>query len=505
MARSILAIATCLLACLAVTSVQPAAAQLNDLVRRVPDRPNTVIVLDVEKVFTSPMAEKEQWGKKLLNAFESGMILVPPTASRFVLASQLDLDAMQPIWEVALLNVSEEMSIPEFAQRRGGAVDVVSGESAAALPDDTYVIKFGPTVVGAMKPANRQSVARWIESSRDANRRPLTPYLEEAVGYVQDIGTPIIIALDLEHALAPARIRARLGEMECLAGKSVDLDKLSQALASVRGVTLGITLVEKRYGGLKIDFAEDVSMTADFAKPLLLEVLANQGAMIDEFNDWTVNVTGKQISLKGVLEPSGMRRILSLLEPPHSPDYTPAKASSGTQPEELTVALASQEYFKTIETMLEDLQGKRKSTEFVTWGQVGMWFERYAKKIDNLPILNVDDQLLDYGAFVSDSLRQSETAMKGIGAKSGMRKSQLGNYYTTQSYGVAGVNRWGNVSGAYRWSTQEDLAAKGQAEAQVRTQERISGNANAHFIMQGIDQATSAVRRTMTKKYKMEF
>jgi hypothetical protein len=200
-----------------------------------------------------------------------------------------------------------------------------------------------------------------------------------------------------------------------------------------------------------------------------------------------------------------MRRILSLLEPPHSPDYTPPKPSSGTQPEELTVALASQEYFKTVETMLEDLQGKRKSTEFVTWGQVGMWFERYAKKIDNLPILNVDNELLDYGAFVSDSLRQSETAMKGIGAKSGMRKSQLGNYYTTQSYGVAGVNRWGNVAGAYRWSTQEDLAAKGQAEAQVRTQERISGNANAHFIMQGIDQATSAVRRTMTQKYKMEF
>ena len=368
MARSMPAIATCLFACLALVQARPTAAQLNDLVRRVPDRPNTVIVLDVEKVYSSPMSEKEQWRGKMLKAFESGMLMVPPTAARFVLASQLDLDAMQPIWEVALLNVSEEMSIPQFAQLRGGAVDVVSGESAAALPDDTYVIKFGPTVVGAMKPANRQSVGRWIESTRDANRRPLTPYLEEAVGYVQDIGTPIIIALDLENALAPARIRARLGEMKCLEGKSVDLDKLSQALASVRGVTLGITLVEKRYGGLKIDFAEDVSMTADFAKPLLLEVLAYRGAMIDEFQDWTVNVTSKQISLKGVLEPSGMRRILSLLEPPHSPDYTPAKPSSGTQPEELTVALASQEYFKTIETMLEDLQGKRKSTEFVTWG-----------------------------------------------------------------------------------------------------------------------------------------
>ncbi len=50
-----------------------------------------------------------------------------------------------------------------------------------------------------------------------------------------------------------------------------------------------------------------------------------------------------------------------------------------------------------------------------------------------------------------------------------------------------------------------NLAYRGQAEAQIRTQERISGNANAHFIMQGIEEATSAVRRTMTQKYKMEF
>ena len=496
---------------LACSPARPAAAQLGDLVRRVPDRPNTLVLIDVAKAYSSPMAEKEQWQEKMLSAFQSGMIMIPPAASQFVLASQLDLELMQPIWEVALAKVNQDVSIPQFAQQRGGSVDVVAGESAVALPDDTYAIKFGPTLVGAMKPANRQSVGRWIEASRDAKRRPLTPYLEEAVGYVQDVGTPIIIALDLENALAPAGIRASLEGMKCLEGKSVDLDKLSQALASVRGVTLGITLVERRYGGLKIDFSQDVSMTADFAKPLLLEALASQGAMIDEFNDWTVNVTSNQISLKGVLEPSGLRRILSLLEPPHSPDYVPPRPSSGTNPDELTAALASQEYFKTVTTLLDDLKGKRKSDEFVTWGQVGLWFERYAKKIDNLPILNVDNELLDYGVFVADSLRQSETAMKGIGAKSGYRKTQLSNSYATPyyggygyGYGYAPVTRAGAAAAGVN-AAHANLAYRGQAEAQIRTQERIQGNTNAHFIMQGIDQATSAVRRTMTQKYKMEF
>jgi len=505
-------IAYCLFALLTVTVPRPAVAQLADLVRRVPDRPNSLVVLDVNKIFSSPLADQENWRDTHLKAFEAGMIMVPPGASRFVLASQLDLQVMQPIWEAALLNADDEVSIPTVAQRRGGTVDVVAGESTAVLPDDTYVIKFGPTVVGAMKPANRQSVARWIESSRDADRRPLPPYLEEAVGYVQNVGTPIIIALDLENALGPAMIRARLEEMACLEGKTVDLDKLSQALASVRGVTLGITLVQRRYGSIKIDFSQDVSSAAEFAKPLLLEILGSQGAMIDEFNDWTVKVSSTQMTLSGALEASGLRRILSLLEPPHSPDYKPPQPSAGTQPDELSAALASQEYFKTVTTLLDDLKGKRKSSEFVTWGQVGLWFERYATKIDNLPILNVDNELLDYGAFVSDSLRQSETAMKGIGARSGYRQTQLSNtggagYYTGPYYSGAyyGPAARAGAAGAYTAAAHANLAYRGQAEAQIRTQEKIQGNANAHFIMQGIDQATSAVRRTMTQKYKMEF
>jgi hypothetical protein len=179
------------------------------------------------------------------------------------------------------------------------------------------------------------------------------------------------------------------------------------------------------------------------------------------------------------------------------------------------VAYASLEYFKTITTMLDDLRGKRKSTEFVTWGQVGLWFERYARKIDNLPILNVDNELLDFGVFVADSLRQSETAMKGIGAKSGYRKTQLpnvgggayyGGYYGYgYGYGYGRPVARASAVGAAVDTAHANLALRGQAEAQIRTQERITGNANAHFIMQGIEQATSAIRRSMTQKYKIEF
>jgi hypothetical protein len=102
-------------------------------------------------------------------------------------------------------------------------------------------------------------------------------------------------------------------------------------------------------------------------------------------------------------------------------------------------------------------------------------------------------------------MREAENAMKGIGRNTEYRRTQLPNYSSTQSWGsVAGVTRWG-VAGTYGYRTVEDPSARGQAESQVRTQERIKGNLSASRTMQGVEEATAAVRRSMTEKYQMEF
>jgi hypothetical protein len=149
-----------------------------------------------------------------------------------------------------------------------------------------------------------------------------------------------------------------------------------------------------------------------------------------------------------------------------------------------------------------------------------MWFEKYARKVDRMPLLNVDPQLLDYGKFVADSLRQAENAMKGIGARSGYRKTQVpnfssgyGEYAVGGSYGgYYGGGRWG-ASGTYGPATRAqagnamhaDMSLKFQAEAQIRTQEKIQGNMQTNMIVQGVEAATADIRRTMTEKYQMEF
>ena len=63
-----------------------------------------------------------------------------------------------------------------------------------------------PQTVGVMFPANRQQVVRWVREAKTATSAPLTPYLAEAVGYADKVGTDIVLALDLTDMLPEAYV-----------------------------------------------------------------------------------------------------------------------------------------------------------------------------------------------------------------------------------------------------------------------------------------------------------
>jgi hypothetical protein len=145
----------------------------------------------------------------------------------------------------------------------------------------------------------------------DSARAPLSPYLAEGVAFADKLGTPVIVAVDMKHIFPVTFIRSRLELLQSLKGQNVDLDQLAAAVASVRGMMLGITATDQVYGKIKVDFDQDVPLTAELAKPLLLEALANHGAMIEEFTQWQCAVNGKEITLGGYLQKSGRQRVFS--------------------------------------------------------------------------------------------------------------------------------------------------------------------------------------------------
>ena len=181
------------------------------------------------------------------------------------------------------------------------------------------------------------------------------------------------------------------------------------------------------YGKLKVDFRTDASILGGFAQLLLLDVLGNQGVMIDDFRDWKAQVKGSQISIEGNLTQAGLRQVLSVFEPPTAivsdEESTDKKSADPKRDPANQAAYASQQYFQSVSRLLDDVRNKK---DVKTIAQYGTWFSKYVLKIDRLPLVNVDSELLDYGAFVSEKMRDASMSVKGIAMNTARARGQSG-------------------------------------------------------------------------------
>ena len=74
-----------------------------------------------------------------------------------------------------------------------------------------------------------------------------------------------------------------------------------QLLSNMQGIRIGVRIGEQPSSKIAVDLHADASSVASFAKPLLLQVLSDKGALINDFQSWTVQAKGSEISLAGTL------------------------------------------------------------------------------------------------------------------------------------------------------------------------------------------------------------
>ena len=290
------------------------------------------------------------------------------------------------------------------------------------------------------------------------------------------------------------------------------MDAASQVLSSLRGVMLGVTFGEKPYGSIKVDFGQDVAPLKDAGPQLLLEALARHGAMVDDFAQWKPQAAGKRITLSGNLSATGMRQIFSLIETPASKSVAVAEEDEPAESanNQNTTVVATQKYFKAVDQYIADLRNKEPQRI----AQYGVWFDKYARKIDDLPMLDVDSDMLDYGAYVAQQFRNAGSAIQGIGIRKRVR--QVGAVNSTGTPGYYGNNYDGgyyyggnyyNGSNGYARGNyvQSGLRQQQQVRTQVNTQEKAVGVSAARAIMKEVQNASRQVRREMTEKYHAEF
>ena len=456
-----------------------ASAQLPQLVTRVPPTANAMVIVNAQAVRSGPLAAGGNRG--------ADVIALPASVQWYLLAAEMDFEYMQPLWEMAVAYLPEGLAMKDVAARSGSRLDRLAGSQAVERPNDSYVVSFGPRVVGAMSPANRQNVIRWVRESKVRKTAQCSPFLAEAVDAASDGANQLVIAFDLAGLLAPAEVSFALASSQALADAAVDVEQAARIVAGVVGVRLEIELKDPPQARLRLEFEEDPSPLAEVAKPLLIEILTKRGARIDSLPRWKVRSEQQTIVLEGQLLPGGLRRVHSLLSGPVGPWTMPANDYPSA---ENAMAEASRDYFQSVTGYLNDLFVGNVRPQ--SMHQISVWVERYARKIEDLDATHVDLDVKSFAADVVMSLREIGSVVERSQMRSDLREATMFN---------SGRSRYGRY-GAYDWFEKSRVT---RDRALIRTDETLRGLRGSEVIVEEIRTLSAETRKTMTDRYGLDF
>lgn len=487
-ARNCLVIA---IACHATLGLR-AAETFDSLAARIPASANVLVLIDVEQTMSTPLARSQGWAQKLETAYVERPVYLPPEARKLVLGASLRAgEDFANVWEAAVMELVEPVGVRSIARSESGYVDEVNGVQAAITPLNAGFLELGDNLLGVVHPAERQFMSRWVAATRAGSSSALSPYLQSAVKLVSE-RAQVLLAIDLTDVISPHDLESRLTEATWLEASHVDRQKIVPVLLKLRGAALRLAIGERCQGRLQIDFDADVAPLKPIAQQLVFQALSNLGISTAELAEWKVSCADQTIRMEGDLSTDAQRRVFSVIELPSvelAPgDVSPGETSPGeltasrtTEPSDSEVAQRSLAYFKSTQVLLADLRRGLKDTKATS-----AWMERYAKRIDELPVLHVDELLLDYGDKLAETLRVMSLSKRQAGIRYGVRATEGSSYYDGYDYGP---NAYSQAAGRSQ-AKKEEMA--------VASDTRVEG-------WKLIDDASADIRRTLTQKYGVEF
>jgi hypothetical protein len=212
----------------------------------------------------------------------------------------------------------------------------------------------------------------------------------------------------------------------------------------------------------------------------------------DEIKNWRVIVEAKAVTLEGRLSTKGLRMLTDLIPFPtatialkeddrNSGGNAPGLANSSST-EDLR-ARTSKKYFQHISLLIDTMRTDVKNAGSPKLAR--RMVDQAALEIDRLPVLNVDEELIAYGAGVSETFRNMRNLSKNASLDASYRQASMAG---NQGYGFYGGGT--NVSVGTSVMRKQETAV-------------LKSNQMAVFTM--LEEKTAEIRKKMTLKYKVEF
>ncbi|MCE2784226.1 MAG: hypothetical protein LW699_05020 [Pirellula sp.] len=431
---------------------------------------------------------------------------LPGNVVRVRIAAELDLESFQPDWEIGYAAVEKTSTAESIAQREGGYVDTLQGRSIVWTPNEMYLVPLADNVVSIVRPADRKFVGQWLKKDRS---NVVSSYLQQVAGRLTDRQS-VSIAVDLEDVLSTGVLNEKLAQSKSLQGKNIE--SIAKSLSSVQGITISVAS-DALEATVLIDFLSAPTELTPVAKAFFAEVLTARGVQLDEFSQWKMSAVseGKTLSFTGPIASETLDDLLGMFTVHRASrgvttvtktDSPSAPTAPQTSPS--VVAENTRDYFRKVINIVHRVRDYSANNT----GERAQWNGNMANRIDEMPTLEVDPQMVMFGAEVAKSLRSNSMSMQltniSQGAAAVAADAGTGAFSTATAvgtmagmgYGYGGYGNYGSYGGNFvDPNSPVKYYRMGQAQ----------GNTSFKELMARLEQSLADMRRTMTEKYKIQF
>ena len=498
---------------------QSASADYTDLLDQVPSSANTLLIMKPNALQSNASSKVEREITRYLDSAKMWPIIAPWKPEEVVIASEMDIHHMAPDWEMAAIEFQQTVDVELLAKRSNGVLDSLAGHQVIWL-ENACILVMNPKQLTVVSPLNRQSATRWLQRADEASQDQLSPYLAEKSRAAVAGSAGMTFIMDLQNVFSPAQVSQAIAGSSLFQKVKPDPTKL---FCGIRGLVFDCQVSEDKDSQLVVDFAGPTESLQPIVKRMMVNALVKAGAMLDEFNSWTVKAEGEQISMTGKLSPLGVRRVMSLsainsavssgsvaqsdASSPQAVEPPDATEPPRSRNEETAARRATKRYFQNVTDSINSVASSRRPN----LENAALWINNEARKIDQLNTTNVDPQMLEYGKWVSESMKYVVYLYHQSNNQIQSDLSSTTPVIGTTTFGRAPVyrgNRWG---GGYRYSyapfysQQLNIGAAAQERRAVVDQNVGAANSKAMEIFRDINLATDQIRGEMSKKYKDRF
>lgn len=389
----------------AMGAVPPAGAQ--PWLRWVPEQSNAVAVVDMQRLLDSPLADSRQWKDELIQQHQQGRLATPPSTLWLLRATQWRPDAEPLVGSPAAIGLyllPNDVNLRSLARRENGPIGKVADRFVVLSARESFFVRLQPRLLGRLDGADSRTLSQWILGVDERPYGNLDPYVGRALA--DGARAEIVLAANLADRLPPGRVRGWLANQPP-SDQPLDPEVLAGLFEALLGARVAVEVGQRAEATVVLDFAAQLPPEAQRLREPILRLI---GGFAPDMHQVRYAVDGEAIVVQAVVGERTLRRLLTLVDAPDPLKRlrSPSETFSPTPPS----GIGSRQYDAQAVSMLRDLF--RRTQVVRRFHAAARDCEQVAGRIDELPTLGVDPELLDFGARTASRLRSMAAMLRGV-------------------------------------------------------------------------------------------